>query len=49
MPTAIAGIYGMNFDFMPELHWEYGYFVVLGTILGTAGFLFVKFRNWGWI
>jgi magnesium transporter len=49
VPTAIAGIYGMNFDYMPELHWRYGYFLVLGTILGTAGYLFFKFRHWGWI
>lgn len=49
VPTAIAGIYGMNFDTMPELHWRYGYFVVLAVILGTSGFLFVKFRRWGWI
>jgi magnesium transporter len=49
VPTAIAGIYGMNFDYMPELHWRFGYFVVLATILGAASFLFVKFRSWGWI
>ena len=30
VPTMIAGIYGMNFDNMPELRWHYGYFVVLG-------------------
>ena len=30
VPTAIAGIYGMNFEFMPELTWHYGYFIVLG-------------------
>ena len=28
VPTAVAGIYGMNFDNMPELHWEYSYFIV---------------------
>ncbi|HWK53752.1 MAG TPA: magnesium transporter CorA family protein [Hyphomicrobiales bacterium] len=32
--TLIAGIYGMNFDYMPELHWRYGYFTVLG-VMGT--------------
>jgi magnesium transporter len=31
--TLIAGIYGMNFDYMPELHWRYGYFTVLGGML----------------
>ena len=29
VPTMVAGIYGMNFDHMPELHWRYGYFTVL--------------------
>ena len=32
VPTMIAGIYGMNFDNMPELHWHYGYFMVLGVM-----------------
>lgn len=49
VPTAIAGIYGMNFEYMPELHWRYGYFLVLGLILGAAGFLFYRFRRAGWI
>ena len=31
VPTAIAGIYGMNFEYMPELEWRYGYFIVLGV------------------
>jgi magnesium transporter len=49
VPTAIAGIYGMNFDYIPELHWRYGYFLVLGLIFGAAGFLFHRFRRAGWI
>lgn len=49
VPTAIAGIYGMNFAFMPELGWRYGYFAVLAVIFGASGFLFLKFRRWGWI
>lgn len=49
VPTAIAGIYGMNFEFMPELTWRYGYFVVLGTIVGIAGYLFYRFRRSGWL
>ena len=49
VPTAIAGVYGMNFDHMPELHWAYGYYLVLGLIFGVSGVLFVKFRRWGWI
>jgi magnesium transporter len=31
VPTAIAGIYGMNFEVMPELKWKYGYFLVVGV------------------
>jgi magnesium transporter len=49
IPTAIAGIYGMNFKFMPELEWQYGYFVVLGVIASACGYLFVRFRRAGWI
>ena len=35
VPTMIAPIYGMNFDVLPELHWQYGYFAVL-AVMGTA-------------
>jgi magnesium transporter len=49
VPTAIAGIYGMNFQHMPELTWRYGYFVVLGVIAGLCGLLFYRFRRAGWI
>ena len=36
VPTAIAGIYGMNFDHMPELRWTFGYPMVVGTIAATS-------------
>ncbi|MBB3998878.1 magnesium/cobalt transporter CorA [Aureimonas pseudogalii] len=49
VPTAIAGLYGMNFEFMPELHWRYGYFAVLSAIAGISAFLFVRFRRSGWL
>ncbi|TWT11461.1 magnesium and cobalt transport protein CorA [Reyranella sp. CPCC 100927] len=49
VPTAIAGIYGMNFEHMPELKWEYGYFVVLGTITAVCGGLFAIFRRSKWL
>ena len=49
VPTAIAGIYGMNFDFMPELNWRYGYFVVLGVIGAICLALFVQFKRVGWL
>jgi magnesium transporter len=49
VPTAIAGIYGMNFAHMPELEWRYGYFAVLAVIVAVCGYLFVRFRRAGWI
>lgn len=49
VPTAIAGIYGMNFQFMPELHWRLGYPVTLAGIAGLCGLLFVAFRRSGWL
>jgi magnesium transporter len=49
VPTAIAGIYGMNFEFLPELHWRYGYFIVLGAMALICVGLFVRFRRIGWL
>lgn len=43
--TLITGIYGMNFDFMPELSWRYGYFVVLLLLLMIALILLLLFRR----
>ncbi|UNU73454.1 magnesium/cobalt transporter CorA [Moraxella nasovis] len=49
VPTAVAGIYGMNFDVMPELHWQYGYFMVVGFVLIVCFYLHYKFRKAGWL
>jgi magnesium transporter len=49
VPTAIAGIYGMNFEVMPELHWKYGYFVVLGVIFLLCVWLYRGFRRARWL
>jgi magnesium transporter len=49
VPTAVAGIYGMNFDNMPELRWQYGYFTVLGVIAGVCVLLYLLFRRNGWL
>src|SRR6185369_3635544 len=45
VPTAIAGIYGMNFKYMPELNEHYGYFVVLAVIVGICIWLYTRFRR----
>jgi magnesium transporter len=49
VPTMIAGIYGMNFEFMPELHWRYGYPVVLGVMLVICTAVWRWFRRAGWL
>jgi len=49
VPTAIAGIYGMNFEFMPELHWRYGYFAVMALIAAVCGGLWWRFKRIGWL
>lgn len=49
VPTAIAGIYGMNFEHMPELHWKYGYFFVLGVMGAICSALYMRFRRSGWL
>lgn len=49
VPTAFAGIYGMNFTDMPELKMEYGYPTVLAVIAGICVFLYWRFRKNGWL
>jgi magnesium transporter len=49
VPTMIAGIYGMNFEHMPELQWELGYPAVLLVILVVCGLLYRRFRRAGWL
>jgi magnesium transporter len=49
VPTLIAGIYGMNFDHMPELGWTYGYPFSLLLMVGIAGGLFTWFKKSGWL
>jgi len=48
-PTAIAGVYGMNFDFMPELHWRWGYAFAWGLILAVCVTLYVTFKRSKWL
>jgi magnesium transporter len=49
VPTAVAGIYGMNFENMPELKWTYGYYLIAGGILLVCSFLYLRFRRNGWL
>ncbi|MCA1585567.1 MAG: magnesium/cobalt transporter CorA [Acidobacteria bacterium] len=49
VPTLIAGVYGMNFDYMPELRWRFGYLVALGTMAGIDTYLAYRFRQAGWL
>ena len=49
VPTAIAGIYGMNFDYLPELHYKWGYPMVWAVILTICGGLYMRFKRIGWL
>ena len=49
VPTMIAGVYGMNFDHMPELHWQYGYAMAVGVMLTVCVSLWFWFRKRGWL
>ena len=49
VPTAIAGIYGMNFEHMPELKWRYGYFIVIAVIAAICSSLYWRFHRNGWV
>ena len=49
VPTMVAGIYGMNFEHMPELQWAIGYPVVLGATGVAVGFLYRRFKKSGWL
>lgn len=49
VPTAVAGIYGMNFEHMPELHTPFGYPAVLTLIVVLCAYLYHRFRRSGWL
>jgi magnesium transporter len=46
--TFIAGVYGMNFKYMPELEWRFGYFGVLGIMLSVAVLMLIYFKKKKW-
>ena len=49
VPTAMAGIWGMNFKHMPELEWIYGYPVAIGFIVVSCIWLYTRFKKAGWL
>jgi magnesium transporter len=49
VPTMVAGIYGMNFEFMPELHWVFGYPAVVGITMVICLTLYFKFKQSHWL
>jgi len=48
-PTFLVGLWGMNFEFMPELSWRYGYFGAIGLMLAVIGGLIIFFRRRKWL
>ena len=49
MATTLAGIWGMNFEVMPELKWAYGYPTALLAIVVICGILYIRFKRAGWL
>ncbi|HEX2130575.1 MAG TPA: magnesium and cobalt transport protein CorA [Actinophytocola sp.] len=49
VPTMVVGVYGMNFDYMPETHWRFGYPLVMAVILGVCLILYRIFRRNRWL
>ena len=49
IPTMVAGVYGMNFKYMPELDWRLGYPVVMTVTIGTCVALYLLFKRSGWL
>jgi magnesium transporter len=49
VPTMIAGVYGMNFEFMPELRLRWGYPLIMLAMFGACGFLYYRFKRSGWL
>jgi len=49
VPTAVAGIYGMNFEHMPELEWRFGYPLIVAFMVTVCSLLYWRFRRSGWL
>jgi magnesium transporter len=48
-PTLVASVYGMNFEFLPELRWPFGYPMALGLMVVSAIVPFIYFKRKGWL
>ena len=48
-PTLIGTVYGMNFDYMPELHWKFGYPFAMALMLMVSVTLYLVFKRRGWL
>ena len=49
VPTAVTGVYGMNFANMPELNWQYGFYATMVFIAFICAFLYWRFHKSGWL
>lgn len=49
VPTLVVGIYGMNFEHMPELHWLFGYPLALGLMAAIDVYLYYRFKRANWL
>jgi len=47
--TLVTGIYGMNFENMPELRWHYGFYIVIAIMLAICATMYTAFRRAGWL
>lgn len=47
--TGLVGVWGMNFDYMPELKWKFGYPLALSIVAFTCGYLYYRFKKSGWL
>ncbi|ATQ74929.1 magnesium transporter [Massilia violaceinigra] len=47
--TGLVGVWGMNFEHMPELKWKFGYPLALSIVVSTCGYLYYRFRKSGWL
>ena len=49
VPTTIGGIYGMNFENLPELRWHYGFYIIIAVMLAICATMYTAFRRAGWL